>query len=901
MQAAAPVGSIAATEQVRKQCEGYFAFKSLGPTKVKGISEPVTVYEVTGLGPLQTRLQRSASRGYTRFVGREREMEALGHAADRARSGHGEIVAVMGEAGTGKSRLVYEFKTTSQSEWTVLETVSASHEKISALLPIIELLRGYFKIDPSDEPHLRREKVRGRIAELDRTLEDTVPYLFGLLGLVEGEDPFANMDPRIRRQRLLEAIKRLILRESLKQPLLMIFEDLHWVHDDTQAVLNLLTDSMGNAKILMLVTYRPEYSHSWGRKTYYTQLRLDPLGHESAQEMLDALLGVGAELALKRFIIERAEGNPLFMEEIVQALFEEGSLVRNGALKATKPLAALKIPSTVQGVLASRIDRLPAVEKELLQTLAVIGREFPLSLVRAVSHVSSDYLDRALHNLQLAEFIYEQPAEGDIKYFFKHALTLQVAHESLLLERRKDLHEQVGKAIETLYGDSIEQHLAGLANHYRQSRNIDKAIEFLQRTAEQAAERSAVVEAERLLRDAIGMLLAQPHSRERDLHEFELQSALIALLNTRSFGASEKEQPLRRAHELSEQIGDGRKTLYVLFQLGQLCIQQARLSEAKKLAELAAEQIQHFQDPILEACTLENLAEYYWWCGDLQKARAHFEHTFAICEATLPSALIRSVGFDLCILPAFFLSTTNVLMGRFDRAMDLYNALVTRPEFSAHPYSRLAGLVVLNWMMHQLRGDLITVEYGRVSKECEEHGLYEVAGWAAQFSGWFDFWRGERTEGIAKMTEAIEKLNAANSFNMLPWRLILLAEMKTEIGESQVAETLVDQALRKLTLSQEGWYLPEVYRVAARVALCKSPADPNLGERHLRHAIDLARNQGTKLWELRATVSLARLLHDTNRRDEARSTLAEIYNWFTEGFDTADLKDAKALLDELQS
>src|SRR5215472_4788979 len=283
--------------------------------------------------------------------------------------------------------------------------------------------------------------------------------------------------------------------------------------------------------------------------------------------------------------MDRCEGNPLFIEEIVQALFEEGALAPNGATKVIKPLDTLKIPPTLQGVLASRIDRLPTGEKELLQTLAVIGRDFPLSLVRAVVHKSSDYVDEALNNLQLAEFIYEQPTEGDVGYIFKHALTQRVAHESLLLERRKDLHEQVGAAIEKLYGDSIEQHLARLANHYRQSRNVDKAVEFLQRAAEQASERSAVAEAETLLRDAIGILLAKPQSPQLNLQECELQIALGALLTSRGFAALEREQPLRRAYELSQHIGDVGKSLSVLFHLGQFYIMGGRLREARILAE----------------------------------------------------------------------------------------------------------------------------------------------------------------------------------------------------------------------------------------------------------------------------------------------------------------------------
>jgi len=279
MQAVAPIGSIAVAESTRKLVEGYFALKPLGPTKVKGVSEPVNVYEVTGLGPLRTRLQRAAGRGLTKFVGREREMESMHHAAELARGGRGQIVAAMAEAGTGKSRLVFEFKAKHQSDWMVLEAFSVSHGKSSAYLPVIDLLHNYFRIIADDDARTRREKVAGKITILERALEDTLPYQFGLLGIVEGEDSLAGTDAQVRKRRTLDAIKRILLRESLNQPLMVIFEDLHWIDDETQALLNLLADSIATSRILLLVNYRPEYSHQWGSKTYYTQLRLDPLAN----------------------------------------------------------------------------------------------------------------------------------------------------------------------------------------------------------------------------------------------------------------------------------------------------------------------------------------------------------------------------------------------------------------------------------------------------------------------------------------------------------------------------------------------------------------------------------------------------------------------------------------------
>jgi class 3 adenylate cyclase len=270
MQTLAPIGSIASTDATRRLCEGYFRFKALGPTKVKGVSEPVNVYEVTALGPLRTKLQRSAGRGLTKFVGREREMEALARAAEQAKAGHGQTVAAMAEPGIGKSRLFFEFKVKNQSGWMVLETFSVSHGKASAYLPVVDLLHGYFGLDAGDDSRKRREKVTGRVVALDRNLEDTLPYLCGLLGLVEGNDPLAQMDGQVRKRRTLEALKRILLRESLNQPLMVIFEDLHWIDEQTQEFLNLLADSIGTAKVLLLVNYRPEYSHQWNSKTYYT-------------------------------------------------------------------------------------------------------------------------------------------------------------------------------------------------------------------------------------------------------------------------------------------------------------------------------------------------------------------------------------------------------------------------------------------------------------------------------------------------------------------------------------------------------------------------------------------------------------------------------------------------------
>jgi class 3 adenylate cyclase len=314
MQTAAPAGSIAASEATQRLCEGYFEFRALGPTAVKGLNAPAEVYEVVRAGPLRTHFQLAARRGLTRFVGREREMAAMAGALEQAVAGHGQIVAAVGEAGAGKSRLMYEFKATIPDGCKVLEAYSVSHGKASAWLPVIELLKSYFELADEDDDSRRSAKVEAKVRGLDPTLAETLPYILSLLGIPGAGASLAMMDAQVKRRRTLEALKRIIFGESLKQPLVVIFEDLHWIDAETQELLDLLVDSVASARILMLVNYRPEYHHKWGNRTYYTQLRLDPLGGPSADEMLHALLGGDASLQpLKRVTIEKTQGNPFFM------------------------------------------------------------------------------------------------------------------------------------------------------------------------------------------------------------------------------------------------------------------------------------------------------------------------------------------------------------------------------------------------------------------------------------------------------------------------------------------------------------------------------------------------------------------------------------------------------------
>jgi tetratricopeptide (TPR) repeat protein len=873
--------------------EGYFALKPLGPTKVKGVSEPVNVYEVTGLGPLRSRLERAAGRGFTKFVGRQREMDAMKEAAEQAQAGHGQIVAAMAEAGVGKSRLIFEFKATSATGWMVIEAFSVSHGKASSYLPVIDLLHSYFKIASQDDQRTRREKIAGRIAILDRTLESATPYLYSLLGIAEASDPIAQMDAQTRRRGTLDAIKRILLRESLNQPLMVIFEDLHWIDEGTQALLNLLADSIGTAKLLLLVNYRPEYSHQWNSKTYYTQLRLDPLGKESADEMLSALLGDNKDLApLKRLIIERTEGNPFFMEETVQVLLDEGALVRNGTVKLTKALGELKIPPTVQAILASRIDRLPADAKELLQTLAVIGREFPISLIGAVVTKSDDELNRLLNDLQLGEFIYEQPAVGDTEYVFKHALTREVAYNSVLMERRKMLHERTGAALEELYGNRIDDRLADLARHFSRGKSAEKAVEYLRRAAEHAISRSGYVEAEWGLSEALQTLASLPSGSDRDRAEIAIQTALASLYSlTKGSTAPEVDRAVSRAAELCRQGQEPVERMFTV--LSSLWGHLELRGELARLRELT--------DEILTLAHASNDPAYiahadyrsgvlaYWQC-DLRNALTKVRMAIQTDETRQDKGMESIDRVGERVYAGWILH----FMGYPQQSQAMVDAaLSVALEYD----SKLSLVAAYDGLAFtgMLRGDpTATMNFAnRILSETSELPAWFTYG--TYYRGWAQASLGESDVGVAAMQRAIGWLDAVGERMDMPRFLSSIAEALGKAGRFDEALETIAQAMN--ALQNRGRNLePELYRIQGELLIQR---DPEEAEVWLRKAIESSVRHEAKFLELHASTSLARLLKQTRRREEARAMLADIYNWFTEGFDTADLKDAKALLDEL--
>jgi class 3 adenylate cyclase len=406
----AKAGSTLITAETLRLAEGYVQVRPLGAVPVKGLDRAIEVYEVIGIGLARSRLQATAARGLTRFVGRDSEVQQLVLALERTATSHGQIVAIVGEPGVGKSRLVWEFTHSHRTHnWLILESASVSYGTATPYLPVIELLKSYFRIQDQDDHREIRDRVGGKLLMLDRALEPMLPPLFALLDVPITDAAWQALDPVQRRQRTLDAVKRLLLRESQVQPLLLIFEDLHWIDSETQSLLDGLVESLPTYRILLVVNYRPEYQHSWASKTYCRQLKIDPLPPESAEELLEALLGTNPGLhPLKRLLIERTEGNPFFLEESVRTLVETQVLAgERGAYRLEKPVQSLQIPATAQAILAARIDRLSPENKRLLQAASVIGKDVLFTLLQAIAEEPEQRLHEGLTHLQAAEFLYE--------------------------------------------------------------------------------------------------------------------------------------------------------------------------------------------------------------------------------------------------------------------------------------------------------------------------------------------------------------------------------------------------------------------------------------------------------------------------------------------------------------
>lgn len=910
MEGVATPSSILVSESTHKLTEGYFEFKGLGTTRVKGIREPLAVYEVLGLGPLRTRLQVAALRGLARFVGRQAELERLQEASESARAGQGQIVGVVGDAGVGKSRLYHEFKARSQRGCMVLETFSVSHGRAFPYLPLIDLLRNYFQIAAQDDERLYREKVTGRLLTLDRTLEDHLPYLLYLLGISEAGSALPKMDATIRRQRTFEAIARLLVRESRNQPLMLLFEDLQWLDSETEAFLNILIEHVPRTRLLLLVNYRPEYAHDWGGKHYYTQLQLEPLGQAEAQGLLMALLGDHPSLVpLKLLILAKTEGNPFFMEEVVKTLAEESVLLgQPGSYRIENSPLSLHIPTTVQGVLAARIDRLPVAQKDLLQTLAIIGKEFPLSLIQHVTAQPEEALRPLLSDLQAGDFIYERPAFPEVEYAFKHALTQEVAANSLLTGQRSVLHERTARAIETLFPGRLKDYCSELAHHYSKSGNVPKAIEYLHLAGQQALQRSAQIEAIHHLSAALELLKSVADTPERAREELTLLLTLgPAWMAARGYGAPEVEATYTRALALCEQGGEIPQIFSAQLGLWSFYLLRAQLSTAHALAQRLLGFAQDKQDPEQLAEAHRILGATLFRLGEIRMARTHMEQALALHrpERQTYSKLLRYAP-NLALHIRSTLSWTLWFLGLPDQARARSEEALALARKSSDPFG-LALCLIFAAELHQYRREV------QLARECadaaialsSDQGFPLYLGWGTILRGWALAEQGSHEEGIAQIHQGLSAHEATGAALGRPRLLALLANAYGKAGQAEEGLRVLSEALALVKNTGERFAEPILLRLKGELILMLSDGEAGSSTRAkeaeacFQAAIAMARDQGARSVELKGALSMARLWQCCGKMDAARSILAGIHGTFAEGFDTVDWQDAKVLLEAL--
>ena len=870
MEQFASPGSVLLTASTLELVEGYVAVRPLGPVPVKGLAEPVDVYEVTGTGPARTRLQASARRGLTRFVGRDAEVEQLRRAQQLAGDGHGQLAAVVGEAGVGKSRLLYEFTRSHRLQgWLILEAASVSYGKATSYLPVIDLLKGYFKIQDRDDLREIREKVIGKLLTLDRALEPALPALLALLDVAVDDASWQTLDPGQRRQRTLDAVKRLLLREAREQPLLLIFEDLHWIDGETQALLDRLVESLGSARMLVLVNYRPEYQHTWGGKTYYSQMRLDALAVESAGELLDALLGDDPGLApLKQLLGKR--GNPFFLEESVRTLVETKALVgERGHYRLTQPVQTIQVPATVQAVLAARIDRLAPDDKRLLQVASVVGKDVASALLHAITDLPDEALRVGLDRLQGAEFLYETSLFPEVEYTFKHALTHEVAYQSLLHERRRALHARIVDAIELLYGDRLAEQVERLAHHALHGEVWDKALTYLRQAGAKAFARSANHEAVGYFEQALEVLRHFPEQRETVEHAIDVRIDLRHALN--SLGDfSRMNDILREAETLAEALGDqprlGRVSAFLTVSLFTVGVDRAVESGQRALTIGAA-----LGDVGLQVSARYYLGLAYHRRGDYERAIESLSTNVHVLEGELsaerfgmpsrPSVISRArLIVSLADVGEF--AEAGRLADETTRMADAFNEVFGQ----ALAYGAVGELCLARG---QFPGAISALERSLV--HCESVPIFFPV--TAACLGYVRALTGNVSDGLPLLEQSV----ATSRTN---WGTASIAVACVRLGEGYLLAGRMDDAAhaahealtpcRELKLrGTEAWCL----RLLGEIASHRGPPGIESAEQHYHQGLALATELGMRPLVAHCHLGLGKLSGRTGKRQEAQEHL----------------------------
>lgn len=898
-------GQIGITAEVARRSEGFIEVLPIGKRSLEGVANPVELFALRARSALRSRWEVRSARELTRFVGRDAEMHRLGELLECAASGSGQVAAVVGEPGIGKSRLVHEFLNSSAvAGWTVLETGATSHDTGTTYLPIANMLRTWFEIGERDAREQAAGKLRAGVRAIDDALEPMLAPLCALLDFPVEDSYWSTLSPPQRRRRTLEALNAVLLRYSLARPLMVVVEDLHWVDVGTQAVLDHLVESVGATRVLLLFTHRPEFRHEWFTKTYFSQLRLDPLGAENADRLLSALLGENPRLAwLRRQLIERTEGTPLFIEESVRALVETGALSGGqGAYRLARPVESFEIPSTVQAVIAARIDRLPANAKGLLQTAAVIGKDVPVELLAAIVDVDEDSLREFLDTLQSAEFLYRTRLVTDSEYTFKHALTHQVAYETVLKERRRAVHVRLVELIEEIYANRLDEQVERLAHHALGGELRDKAVHYLLRSASKAIQRSAHQQAIEYLERGLELIESLPISQARLRQELELHKALgVTMMAAKGWAAREVLDAYTRARELCEQLGDERELFVALRGEGQYHMIRGESRVARDLGDRCVELAAGFDDVGVHIETHHLFWTNSFFMGDYTNVELHCGKGIELYVSERDHALTYIYsGHDPGVCCRSFLALIECLCGRPDRALVRCREALDLAEQLNHPLTTALAQWAYGYA-HLFRREPQAVRdwAEREIAVCEEYllpllhsqGMFQL-GWALSELGHLD-------EGIARMREGLAAIIATGAEMGLPYFVALLGEALGKAGKPDEGLREIERALATADQHNARFQVSEILRLKGELLLMLSKSNAPAAEACIHESLRVADDQGARLAKLRSAVSLAHVLRSRGDPANAHAVLRPCFAEISEGHDAPAVGEAATLLDAL--
>jgi predicted ATPase/class 3 adenylate cyclase len=885
---------------------GFFACQPLGTPPLKGLAQPLEVYQVLHESTARSRLEAAGSTGLTPLVGREQEVALLREYWAQVKDGLRQVVLLSGEAGIGKSRLVQVLQDQVAAEpqaWLTPCQCSPYHQN-TALYPLIELLeRMALRFEREEALPQKLRKLEGFLVQHGLPLAEAVPLFAALLSLPLSADyaPLT-VSPAQQKQQTLHALLTILLRIAAQQPVLFVMEDLHWVDPTTLEFLTLLVDQGPTARILVLLTFRPDFSPPWTGRAHLTQMTLPRLPRRQAAEMAGWVAHsktLPAEVMAQ--VVAKTDGVPLFVEELTKMVLESGLLQeREEHYELTGPLPPLAIPTTLHDSLMARLDRLATV-KALAQLGATLGRAFSYELLRAVAPWDEATLQQGLHQLVEAEFLYQQGLSPQATYRFKHALIQDAAYQSLLRSTRQQYHQRIAQVLEARFPTTVETQPELVAQHYTAAGLPAQAIPYWQRAGQHANDRSAHLEAVSHLTTGIELLTTLPEMPERTQHALTMHLALgAALLMTKGQSAPEVEHAYTQAYALCQQVGETSQLAPALFGLWRFYLGRAQFHTTREIGDTLLRLAHRAHDPALAGAAHYALGMTWYFLGAFPAARQHLEEGIAHCTPDQRNAPVFRMGQDLGVACRVYAAATLWMLGCPQQALAYLDEALALAHALSHPFS-LAWAQALVAMVYQFCRDMPAVQTQAETAVAlaTEQGFAVWTAYGTSVCGWVLAMQGQGETTLEQVRRGIAAWRATGGVTNVPYLCTLLAEVcerldHTADGLLALAEghTLVEQ-------HDERWWEAEVCRLRG-VLLLRQPGTPQAeAEAYFQRALDVARRQQAKSLELRAAMSLARLWQQQGKQIEAYELLAPIYGWFTEGFDTADLQEAKALLEEL--